>query len=73
MRFSRQEYWNGLPFPSPEDIPDPEIEPQSPELQAFSSLFELQGKYNLNLCFIIPVFPQFSHSGVSDSLQPHGL
>ena len=34
MGFSRQEYWNGLPFPSPGDIPDPRIEPGSPALQA---------------------------------------
>ena len=34
MGFSRQEYWSGLPFPSPEDLPDPGIEPQSPALQA---------------------------------------
>ena len=34
MGFSRQEYWNGLPFPSPGDIPDPGIEPKSPALQA---------------------------------------
>jgi len=27
MEFSRQEYWSGLPFPSPEDLPNPEIEP----------------------------------------------
>ena len=32
--FSRQEYWSGLPFPSPEDLPDPGIEPRSPALQA---------------------------------------
>ena len=30
MGFSRQEYGNGLPFPSPEDLPDPGIEPGSP-------------------------------------------
>ena len=30
--FSRQEYWNGLPFPSPRDIPNPGIEPGSPAL-----------------------------------------
>ena len=30
--FSRQEYWSGLPFPSPEDLPDPGIEPRSPTL-----------------------------------------
>ena len=33
MGFSRQEYWCGLPFPSPGDLPDPEIEPRSPTLQ----------------------------------------
>ena len=32
MGFSRQEYWNGLPFPSPGDLPDPGIEPRSPIL-----------------------------------------
>ena len=32
--FSRQEYWNGLPFPSPGDLPDPGIELGSPALQA---------------------------------------
>ena len=30
--FSRQEYWSRLPFPSPEDLPDPGIEPRSPTL-----------------------------------------
>ena len=30
MRFPRQEYWSGLPFPSPSDLPDPRIEPTSP-------------------------------------------
>ena len=30
--FSRQEYWSGLPFPSPGDLPDPGIEPRSPTL-----------------------------------------
>ena len=34
MEFSRQEYWRGLPFPSPGDLPDPGIEPGSPALQA---------------------------------------
>ena len=32
MGFSRQEYWSGLPFPSPEDLPDPGIELMSPAL-----------------------------------------
>ena len=34
MGFSRQEYWSGLPFPSPGDLPDAGIEPRSPTLQA---------------------------------------
>ena len=34
MGFSRQEYWNVLPFPSSGDLPDPEIEPRSPTLEA---------------------------------------
>ena len=32
--FSRREYWNGLPFPSAGDLPDPGIEPTSPALAA---------------------------------------
>ena len=34
MGFSRREYWSGLPFPSPEDLPNPGIEPRSPALRA---------------------------------------
>ena len=41
MGFSRQEYWNGLPFPSPGDLPNPGVEPGSHELQADSLLTEL--------------------------------
>ena len=37
MGFSRQEYWSGLPFPSPGHLPDPGIEPRSPILQAGSN------------------------------------
>ena len=44
MGFSRQEYWSGLPFPSPGDLPDPGIEPRSPALQADSLSAEPQGK-----------------------------
>ena len=38
MEFSRQEYWSGLPFPSPRDLPDSGIEPVSPALQADASI-----------------------------------
>ena len=43
MGFSRQEYWSGLPCPSPGDLPNPRIEPQSLALQADSLPSELQG------------------------------
>ena len=44
MEFPRQEYWSGLPFPSPGDLPDPRIEPMSPALQPDALLSELGGK-----------------------------
>ena len=44
MEFSRQEYWSGLQFPSPGDLPDPGIEPGSPELLVDSLLVEPPGK-----------------------------
>ena len=42
--FSRQEYWSRLPFPSPENLPDPGIELQSPTLQADALTSEPPGK-----------------------------
>ena len=42
--FSRQEYWTGLPFPFPGDLPDPEIEPSSPVFQADALPSEPPGK-----------------------------
>ena len=51
MKFSRQEYWGGLPFPSPEDLPNPGIEPGSPALQAGSLLSEFSNhKTSENHC-----------------------
>ena len=44
MGFSRQEYWSGLPFPSPGDLPNPGIKPGSPALQTDSSPSEPPGK-----------------------------
>ena len=44
MRFSRQEHWSGLPFPSPRDLPDSGIEPRSPALQANALTSEPPGK-----------------------------
>jgi len=52
IRFSRQEYWSGLPFPSPGDLPDPGIKPGSPELQTDPLLTEIQGKFKIQLGFL---------------------
>ena len=48
MGFSRQEYWSGLPFSSPEDLPNPGIEPRSPTLKADAYHLSHQGNL-LNL------------------------
>ena len=44
MEFSRPQYWSGLPFPSPGDLPNPGIKPESPALQVDSLTTELSGK-----------------------------
>ena len=54
MGFSRQEYWGGLPFPSRQDLPDPEIESVSPSLQGDSLLSEPLGKSST---FLVPPNP----------------
>ena len=48
MGFPRQEYWSGLPFPSPGDLPDPGIEPMSSALQADSLPLSHQGSPIIN-------------------------
>ena len=50
MGFSRKEYWSGLLFPSPGDLPDPGIKPGSPALQTDSLLTELRGKPAIHTC-----------------------
>jgi len=44
MKFSRQEYWSGFPYPPPGDVPNPGIEPRSPALQVDSLPAEPPGK-----------------------------
>ena len=44
LGFSRREYWSGLPYPPPGDLPNPGIEPRSPVLQLDSLPAELPGK-----------------------------
>ena len=47
MGFSRQEYWSGVSFPSPVDLPNPGVKPGSPTLQANSLPSESPGKPNV--------------------------
>ena len=44
MGFPRQEYWNGLPFPSPGDLPNPGIKPWYPAVEADALTSEPPGK-----------------------------
>ena len=57
MGFSRQEYWSGLPFPSPGDLPDPELELGSPELQADSLPLSHQGSPGLPIKTLLWLLP----------------
>ena len=59
--FSRQEYWSGLPFPSPGDLPDPGIEPGSP-LQTDSLPTELKGSLK-EACMSSKTWLSVTHSG----------
>ena len=52
MEFSRQEYWSGLPFPSPRDLPDPGIKPESPACKQI--LYRLSHQGSLHINEIIP-------------------
>ena len=66
MGFSRQEYWSGLPFPSPGDLPDPGIEPRSPVLQADALTSEPQGSlymFSLLKNWLRRLFCRFLTSG----------
>ena len=67
MDYSRPEYWSGQPFPSPEDLPNPEIEPRSPTLQVDSLAAEPLGTEIL-VSKIGVIWPQ-----AKESLQPSAL
>ena len=56
---SRQEHWSGLPFPYPEDLPNPGIEPRSPALQADSLPSEPPGKPHNNIIQVIKLILLF--------------
>ena len=53
MGFSRQEYWSGLPFPSPGGLPEPGIEPGSPALEADDLTSEPPGKPQSDMRIIL--------------------
>ena len=71
MESSRQEYWNGLPFLSPGDLPDPGIEPWSPELQADSFPSEPPGKphHLLNFTQLSSLIVMAQRSGYHKPLE----
>ena len=52
MGFSRQEYWSGLPFPSPGDLPNPGIKPGSPALEADALNSEPPGKAERDVAYL---------------------
>ena len=71
MGFSRQEYWNELPFPSPGDLPNPGIKPRSPALQADSLPTEIRGKpKTLQIHHIVCVWVSCSVMSNSAAPQP---
>ena len=51
--FSRQEYWSGFSFPSPRDLPDPEIEPVSPALASRFFTTAPPGKFTIHYCYLM--------------------
>ena len=74
MGYPRQEYWSGLPFPSPGDLPDPGIEPRSPALQADALPSEPPGSltlYVLNYTiavYVTPALGAVKHSGTGSEV-----
>ena len=58
MKFSKQEYCSGLPFPSPGGLPNPGIDPRSPALHADSSLSEPPGKPHLKYKSVYVLIPK---------------
>ena len=69
MGFSRREYWSGLPFPSPGDLPDPGIEPRSPALQADTLTSEPPGRFFL-LLFYFVMFPKLYYDNFFTNVYP---
>ena len=89
MAFARQEYWSGLPFPSPGDLPDPGIERGSPELQADSLPSEPPIQISIQICQLVYIYTHthththicvyiyidhiFTYTTYTNMLKPHAL
>ena len=71
MGFSRQEYWSGLPFPSPGDLPDPGIEPGSPALLPIRSVSSMILEWSSSVpdLFVQPLNNSMSNNSISVLLR----
>ena len=67
MGFPRQEYWSGLPFPSPGDLSDPGIEPKSPALAGLFYTTEPPGNHRFKINCTIKFFKKKTIIGVIES------
>ena len=70
MKFSRQENWSGLSFPSPGDLPDPRIEPRFPALQADSLPSQPPGKPPIKIDIMVILIQDGNVSKDSPVFQP---
>ena len=81
MEFSRQEYWGGLPFSSPGDLPDLRIKPRSPACQADSLPSEPPGKPGKHISMVFkriwqsqrtvkPGWPEWARDGLWSEVLP---
>ena len=71
MGFSRQEDWNGLPFPPPGDLPDPGMDPTSPALNESGFTYQHNTKKKKKKCHVGPVFWYLTLFWISEELDFH--
>ena len=72
MGFSRQEYWSGLPFPPPGDLPDPGIEPGSPALGVKRTFNTMSTYLGASILVVIFIF-FFYQKDIDQSLEEIGV
>ena len=73
MGFSRQEYWSGLPFPPPGDLPNPGIKPESPKLQAESFPLNHQGNPVESMLLLLLLHRPWDSPGKNTGVGCHFL